>query len=45
MGEVGLSEVTIVTMHHSEDLSVAGGAIHVVPAWAWMLGIRSGGNA
>jgi predicted AAA+ superfamily ATPase len=38
MGEVGLREGTIVTMHDAEDLGVAGGVIHVVPAWAWMLG-------
>jgi predicted AAA+ superfamily ATPase len=40
MGEVGLREGTIVTMHDAEDLSVEGGVIHVVPAWAWMLGIE-----
>ena len=45
MGEVGLREGTIVTMHHAEDLRVESGVIHVVPAWAWMLGMRSKGNA
>ena len=39
MNEVGLGEATIVTMHDAEDVSVVGGVIHVVPAWAWMLGV------
>jgi predicted AAA+ superfamily ATPase len=39
MSETGLRESTIVTMHEAEDISVAGGVIHVVPAWAWMLGV------
>ena len=39
MGETGLVESTIVTMHDAEDIDVAGGVIHVVPAWAWMLGV------
>lgn len=39
MGEVGLREGTIVTMHDAEDIGAAGGVIHVVPAWAWMLGV------
>jgi len=26
-------------MHDAEDVSVVGGVIHVVPAWAWMLGV------
>ncbi|MFA5844786.1 MAG: hypothetical protein WC971_08155 [Coriobacteriia bacterium] len=39
MGETGLRESTIVTMHDAEDLTVADGVIHVVPAWAWALGI------
>lgn len=37
MAETGLRESTILTMHHSEDIAVDGGVIHVVPAWAWML--------
>ena len=45
MNEVGLREGTIVTMHDAEDLAVAGGVIHVVPAWSWMLGMHSKGNA
>jgi hypothetical protein len=39
MRETGLRESTIVTMHHAEDLTVDNGVIHVVPAWAWMLGV------
>ena len=39
MGETGISESTVVTMHDSEEISVAAGVIHVVPAWSWMLGI------
>jgi uncharacterized protein len=40
MRETGLAEATIVTMYDAEDVSVAGGGvIHVVPAWAWMLGV------
>jgi hypothetical protein len=40
MNETGLAEATIVTMHDTEDIIVAGGGvIHVVPAWAWMLGV------
>ena len=39
MGETGLVEATIVTMHYAEDVSVASGVVHVVPAWAWMLGV------
>lgn len=39
MEETGLTESTIVTMHDAEDIAVAGGVVHVVPAWAWMLGI------
>ena len=39
MNETGLGEATIVSMHDSEDISVAGGVIHVVPAWSWMLGV------
>ncbi len=39
MEETGLSESTIVTMHDSEDLTVESGIVHVVPAWAWMLGV------
>jgi hypothetical protein len=39
MGETGLGESTIVTMHDAEDVSVSSGVIHVVPAWAWMLGV------
>ena len=39
MNEVELGEATIVTMHDAEEISVAGGVIHVVPAWAWMLGL------
>ena len=39
MRETGLRESTVVTMHDSEDVTVDGGVIHVVPAWAWMLGV------
>ncbi len=39
MNETGLRESTIVTMHDAEDIKVDGGLIHVVPAWAWMLGV------
>ncbi|MGB4592179.1 MAG: ATP-binding protein [Coriobacteriia bacterium] len=39
MKETGLRESTIVTMHDSEDVTVDSGVIHVVPAWAWMLGV------
>ncbi|MDO9556170.1 MAG: ATP-binding protein [Coriobacteriia bacterium] len=39
MNETGLSESTIVTMHDAEDVNIADGVIHVVPAWAWMLGV------
>jgi hypothetical protein len=39
MRELGLGEATIVTMHESEEISVDDGIIHVVPAWAWMLGV------
>ena len=40
MSELGLGEATLVTMHDAEEISVAGrGVIHVVPAWAWMLGV------
>lgn len=39
MKETGLSESTIVTMHDFEDVTVDSGVIHVVPAWAWMLGV------
>lgn len=39
MGETGLFESTIVTMHDSEDIIVDSGIVHVVPAWAWMLGV------
>ena len=39
MSETGLAEATIVTMHDAEDVNVAAGVIHVVPAWAWMLGV------
>lgn len=39
MRETGLRESTIVTMYQSETIAVDGGVIHVVPAWAWMLGI------
>ncbi len=39
MGETGLRESTIVTMHDSEEITVDGAVIHVVPAWAWMLGV------
>lgn len=45
MGEIGLREGTIVTMHDAEELGVEGGVIHVVPAWAWVLGMHSKGNA
>jgi len=39
MKETGVGESTIVTMHASEQIAVEGGVIHVVPAWAWMLGV------
>ena len=39
MGETGLRESTIVTMHDADDITVDSGVIHVVPAWAWMLGV------
>ncbi len=39
MGETGLRESTIVTMYDSEDVTVDSGVIHVVSAWAWMLGV------
>ncbi len=39
MGETGLRESTILTMHDSEEIPVESGVIHVVPAWAWMLGV------
>jgi predicted AAA+ superfamily ATPase len=45
MSELGLGEATIVSLHDAEEISVAGGGsggsgvIHVVPAWAWMLGV------
>jgi predicted AAA+ superfamily ATPase len=39
MSETGLAESTIVTMNAREDIDVTGGVIHVVPAWAWMLGV------
>lgn len=39
MKETGLRESAIVTLHDSEDIAVDGGVIHVVPAWAWMLGL------
>jgi predicted AAA+ superfamily ATPase len=39
MNETGLRESTLVTMHDSEDVTVDSGVIHVVPAWAWMLGV------
>jgi len=39
MKETGLQESTIVTMHDSERITVDGGVINVVPAWAWMLGV------
>ncbi|MDZ4655079.1 MAG: ATP-binding protein [Coriobacteriia bacterium] len=39
LNETGLGEATIVTMHDAEDVGVAGGVIHVVPAWAWMLSV------
>lgn len=39
MAEAGLRESTILTMHDSEDITVDSGVIHVVPAWAWMLGV------
>lgn len=39
MNETGLRESTIVTMHDSDDILVDSGVIHVVPAWAWMLGV------
>lgn len=39
MRETGLRESIIVTMHDSEDVTVDSGVIHVVPAWAWMLGV------
>ena len=39
VNEVGLGEATIVAMHDAEDVGVTGGVIHVVPAWAWMLGV------
>jgi len=39
MSEMGLDEATIVTMHDAEEIDVPGGVIHVVPAWAWMLGV------
>lgn len=39
MRETGLSESTIVTLYDPEDVTVDSGVIHIVPAWAWMLGI------
>jgi len=39
MNEVGLGEATLVTMHDAEEVSVAGGVIHVVPARTWMSGV------
>lgn len=39
MNETGLRESTIVSLHDSEDITVENGVIHVVPAWAWMLGV------
>ncbi|MHB8924038.1 MAG: ATP-binding protein [Coriobacteriia bacterium] len=39
MRETGLPESTIVTLHQSEEIAVDAGVIHVVPAWAWMLGM------
>ena len=39
MQETGLKESTIVTMHDSEEITAESGVIHVVPAWAWMLGV------
>ncbi|KAF0209428.1 MAG: ATP-binding protein [Actinomycetota bacterium] len=39
MGETGLRESTIVTMHDSEDIIVDSGIVHVVPAWDWMLDV------
>jgi predicted AAA+ superfamily ATPase len=39
MRETGLSESTIVTMHDAENVRVSSGVIHLVPAWAWMLGV------
>jgi len=39
MKETGVRESTIVAMHESEDITVDSGVIHIVPAWAWMLGV------
>jgi hypothetical protein len=39
MKETGLRKSTIVTMHDAEEITVDGGVIHIVPAWAWMLGV------
>ena len=39
MNETGLSESTIVTMHYGDEIATGSGVIHVVPAWAWMLGV------
>ena len=39
MKETGVRESTIVAMHESEDITVESGVIHIVPAWAWMLGV------
>lgn len=37
MRAYGLSEGFIITMEEKEEASIDGKAIHVLPAWEWML--------
>ena len=37
MARFGLDAATVVTMDEQEEVAVAEGTIHVVPAWRWLL--------
>ena len=42
MAELGLSQATIVTRHEDEEIVAGQGAILVVPAWRFLLGLDNG---
>ena len=37
MARTGIDEGTVVTLRESEDVSLAQGVAHVIPAWRWFL--------
>jgi len=40
MTELGRRTATIVTLYERDTVEVAAGAVEVVPAWRWLLGLE-----